>query len=156
MSCSMDRTVIHCCVFSSFCRSRTQPHNRNGGESDGEQTKERAANTFYEISLSYCHEHGSRNRKKKKKRKEKKKREKKKGGEKIGRCRRWPKRRNPAKKMGLRVLRARLEDLRARTPEPTRSANHGKTKAFIPALSGLSCHPFLPNVLLQASVRIRP
>ena len=78
----MDRTVIHCCVFTSFCRSRSQPHNRNGEESDGEQTKERAA-TFYEISLSYCHEHGSRNRKekKKKKKKEKKKKKKKKAGD---------------------------------------------------------------------------
>ena len=65
LSCNMDRTVIHCCVFTSFCRSRTQPHNRNGGESDEEQTKETAANTFYEISLSYCHEHGGRNRKNK-------------------------------------------------------------------------------------------
>ena len=68
------------------------------------------------------------------------------GRTKIGRSRRWPKKRKPAKKMGLGVLRARLEELRARTPEPTLSANHGKTKAFIPALSGLSCHPFLPNV----------
>ena len=136
MSCSMDRTVIHCCVFTSFCRSRTQPHNRNGGESDGQQTKERAATHFMRSPfLIVTNTEAGTGRRRRKKKREKKKR-----------CRRWPKRRKPAKKMGLRVLRARLEDMRARTPEPTLSANHGKTKAFIPALSGLSCHPFLPNV----------
>ena len=73
MSCSMDRTVIHCCVFTSFCRSRTQPHNRNGGESDGQQTKERAATHFMRspfLIVTNTEAGTGRRRRKKKKKKE--------------------------------------------------------------------------------------